>query len=135
MQSDLPRWVQITEAIAPPIIALVAAAIAGAISYRQWRTAKDKLKLDLFDRRLAMYHAAIRLIQTVEVGADGSEDWLLEDLATLRNAVWLLGSDAAAFIEHEIQLPLDRYFSIIRTLSKPTPPDVDRADLNAQAVA
>lgn len=46
--------------IGPAITGLVAIITGGAVAYfawRNWRTAKDKLAIDLFDRRLANYRA------------------------------------------------------------------------------
>ena len=37
------------------IIALIVGGFGGLIAYRQWRMARDRLKLDLFDRRLLVY--------------------------------------------------------------------------------
>ncbi|WP_155737525.1 hypothetical protein [Agrobacterium tumefaciens] len=36
--------------------------VAGVIAWRQWRTAQDKVKLDLFDRRFAVFMDARRLV-------------------------------------------------------------------------
>jgi hypothetical protein len=36
--------------------------VAGIIAWRQWRTAQDKVKLDLFDRRFAVFMDARRLV-------------------------------------------------------------------------
>jgi hypothetical protein len=47
----VPRWVEVLSALLAPAIALLAAVIAWA----QWRTARDRVKLDLFDRRMAAY--------------------------------------------------------------------------------
>lgn len=57
----LPAWVQVLSALATPAIALG----AGAIAFGQWRTARTKLVLDLFEKRVAVYSAvneAIRLV-------------------------------------------------------------------------
>lgn len=50
---DWPLIAEILKAGLPPVIALGVAWIA----YQQWKTAKDKLALDLFERRLANYRA------------------------------------------------------------------------------
>jgi hypothetical protein len=44
----------VSSALLTPVVALLAMYIA----YRQWRTAQNKLKLDLFERRVAIYEAA-----------------------------------------------------------------------------
>ena len=67
--SASPHWTAYLQAIGTPIVAVIAAGIAASIAYRQWKTAhaavqtaKNKLKLDLFDKRFAVYQAASQLI-------------------------------------------------------------------------
>jgi len=57
MQSQLPTCVLYVQALGPTIIALAASGIAGYIAFRQWLTARNRLKLDLFDKRFAIYQA------------------------------------------------------------------------------
>ena len=48
---------------AAQLIATIAiGGIAAVIAWRQWRTAQDKVKLDLFDRRFAVFMDARRLV-------------------------------------------------------------------------
>jgi hypothetical protein len=49
--SELPAWVQYSQALLTPVIALIAAGIA----FMQWRTAHQKVVLDLFERRMQAY--------------------------------------------------------------------------------
>jgi hypothetical protein len=55
--SELPYCVQLVQALGPTVVAVIAAFIAGYIAWRQWRTAHDKLSLDLFEKRFAVYEA------------------------------------------------------------------------------
>jgi hypothetical protein len=86
---QLPLWVEYTKALGAPIVAFLAACVAGIIANRQWVTARNKLKLDLFDRRMAIYMCAVRVLKQVRNGAkDGfSEIEELQDSATA--ARWL----------------------------------------------
>lgn len=61
-----PKLIDLARAIGPPavallaaLVALCAAVIASYIQYNQWKTAKDKLRLDLFDKRMAVYNTLI----------------------------------------------------------------------------
>jgi hypothetical protein len=65
-----PHWVEIVSRPSTPIVATVAATIAGLIGYRQWRTAQNKLKLDLFERRLAVHTAAMRFLSHIMTEAN-----------------------------------------------------------------
>jgi len=51
MSPTIPSWVTVLSAMLTPAVALSVAFIA----YRQWRTAQNRLKLDLFDRCLAIH--------------------------------------------------------------------------------
>jgi hypothetical protein len=44
----IPVWISTLSALLTPAIAI----LGGVIAYRQWRTARDILKFDLFDRAL-----------------------------------------------------------------------------------
>lgn len=54
-------WMQIAQLATTVVIGLIAALIA----WRQWRTARDKLKLDLFDRRLAVFMDVRKVVSEV----------------------------------------------------------------------
>ena len=65
--ATLPEWLQWTQALTPPIVSAVVIFVA----WRQWVTARQKLVLDLFDRRLEVFR---RLREAVNAIADGSGD-------------------------------------------------------------
>ncbi|QEE47480.1 hypothetical protein FVA81_24005 [Rhizobium sp. WL3] len=44
------------------IVTIAIGGIAAVIAWRQWRTAQDKVKLDLFDRRFAVFMDVRRLV-------------------------------------------------------------------------
>jgi hypothetical protein len=51
MAATLPLELQILTALLTPVIAVA----VGYVAYQQWRTAREKLVLDLFKDRLAVY--------------------------------------------------------------------------------
>jgi hypothetical protein len=68
---EYPLTVQLLEKFAPAIFAFFAAVIASLIAYRQSMTAReqrqiaqDKLKLDFFEKRFAVYKATKTLLNT-----------------------------------------------------------------------
>ncbi|MGO9049424.1 MAG: hypothetical protein ACLP19_26065 [Xanthobacteraceae bacterium] len=54
---QLPYWVQYVQALAPAIVSVIAACIAGFIAWRQYKTAHYRLCLDMFEKRFAVYEA------------------------------------------------------------------------------
>jgi hypothetical protein len=78
-------WTTYLSALLTPTIALA----VGYVAYRQWRTAQNKLKLDLFDRRLAMFDAAITLIFESQAPSGASEKALSEYFRSTQQAKWL----------------------------------------------
>ncbi|MDG4874165.1 hypothetical protein P9273_03510 [Mesorhizobium sp. WSM4935] len=58
-EQALPYWIRLIQALGPTFAGFATAAIALAvavIAYRQWRTAHDKILLDLFDRRFSVFN-------------------------------------------------------------------------------
>lgn len=51
----MPLWVDIVVKLTPALVTLVVGGIAATIAFRQFRIAKDKLRLDLFGKRLEAY--------------------------------------------------------------------------------
>jgi len=93
-QSILPEWVQWIAALAPTALGLVTAcaAIAVAIvSYRQWRAAREKLLIDLFDKRFELF---VGIDQITDQVAFRPGTWSKEsDKDVLRRTVFLFGPD------------------------------------------
>ena len=58
---QVPFWFQIIQGLGP----LAIAAMVGYVAYRQWRTARDRLRFDLFEKRYVIYER----IQTIIIAA------------------------------------------------------------------
>ena len=91
-------WTEILSALLTPTIAVVVAMIA----YRQWRTAQSRLKLDLFDRRFAVYDAARNLISSILTSGKAKDEEMLKFLTHTREAKWLLNDEIAEYFDKEI---------------------------------
>jgi hypothetical protein len=75
--SDYSKTLQLIRELGPIVVALIAAFIASIIQYRQWKTAdmqreiaKNKISLDLYDRRFAVYVATREFLASVIGPAD-----------------------------------------------------------------
>ncbi len=110
MDCGLPRWLSIAQAIGAPAVAVIAASIAGLIALQQWKTARDKLKLDLFDRRLKMYQAAQLLIDVLQVGAIERTPTIRAAFGSFKGSEWLVGPEVSKFLDDKILFPTEQYF-------------------------
>lgn len=96
--TEFPVWLEYIKALGTPFTALVAGLVGSTVAYRQWVTARNKLKLDLFDRRLAVYRAAwhfiVKLAKRDALRADDLEAFLND----AQGAQWLFDKDVVAFL-------------------------------------
>lgn len=63
--SAFPQWVKMLAALGPALAAsvtLLVGIMVAVIAYRQWRTAHEKLLIDLFDRRFSVYASIKEII-------------------------------------------------------------------------
>jgi len=74
--SSLPIWLVYVQALGPPFVAFVFGAVAAMIAWRQWKTANDKLRLDLFDRRWKVFDAVKLMVNKSAIHGD----FTIEDL-------------------------------------------------------
>lgn len=98
----LPYWLEVVKALAPLFAAVATLAIgliAGYIAWKQWETNRNKLKLDLFERRLALYEAAGNLIGHVITQARPTDEAMFKFLDETRSAAWLFDEDFAKYLE------------------------------------
>lgn len=95
MNSQLPYWISVLQALAVPAIGILAA----VIGFFQWRTAHQKLAVDLFDRRWDTYTAIRKALNpVVREGSAKDEDYWNYVRASDR-ADFLFGDDVAQFLK------------------------------------
>jgi hypothetical protein len=87
--SSLPYWIQVLQALLTPAIA----ALAVVIALFQWRTAKQKVVLDLFDRRLAKYVALRQVVAKVTTSGAATSENETQYRQALDGIDFLFGSD------------------------------------------
>jgi hypothetical protein len=98
MNSQLPLWVQYSQSLMPIIIAVAALAITVVFSYRQWRTAKGKLRYDLFERRFAVYAAMMKLFYEYKTKDHPSPAAMNQMFPILDEAKFLFGREVHKFL-------------------------------------
>ena len=89
-----PHWSAYFAALTP----LVVAVIAGWIAYRQMQVARDKLKLDLFDRRMAVYEAVRDANGAAVTSAKLTQQQEIDFLKGAKSARWLFGDDVEEYV-------------------------------------
>ncbi|RIA19052.1 hypothetical protein DFO63_4170 [Stenotrophomonas sp. AG209] len=114
---------------------LVAVAV-GIIAWRQWRTAqmqaetaRNKLKFDLFTRRMEAYDR-IRDATFRAISADWREDAEQQVFSSLKDIRWLFGQSIYNFIWQEIYEPLIDLWDAKVTIAEPgalTNPEVRKS--------
>jgi hypothetical protein len=105
MASIDPHWTEILSALLTPTVA----ALGIYIAYRQWQTSRDqattdreRLRHDLFDRRLSVYDAARTLIGTIMSSGTVTHEDLMKFLAGTREAKWLFDDDVAKYFDDDM---------------------------------
>lgn len=93
-----PHWTTYLSALLTPTVAVLGSFIA----YRQWCTAQNKLKLDLFERRIEIYDTA-RSFLGGAIGASKVKETLVADfLVDISSARWLLSEEIYEYFEKEL---------------------------------
>lgn len=93
-----PHWTQVLAALLMPTIAVFGSFIA----YRQWSTSQKKLKLELFEKRFAVYDAARSFIASVMTSGKAKEEEMFKFLSGTRETKWLLDNDIATYFDEQI---------------------------------
>ena|ERR1700686_1273856 len=94
-----PHWTAYVTALGTPIVALTAAFIAGLLQWRQARIARNKLILDLFDRRFPLYQATQDLFGTIFVHGKATDEDFTKYLWSVRTARWLFDAKLAEYLK------------------------------------
>lgn len=93
-----PHWTNYLSALLTPTVAIFGFVIA----YRQWRTAQNKLKFDLFDRRFSVYEAVEKLLASIMANGKAKDEDIFRFLVATKEAKWLLNVDVATYLEKEL---------------------------------
>lgn len=90
-----PHWTAYVTALVLPTIALIAAWIA----FRQSQIARNKLKLDLFDRRMAVYQTVRDTLAIAVTNGKLAQEDEVKYLVGIRPAQWLFGSEVLKYLD------------------------------------
>src|SRR5215468_8137537 len=96
--NQLPRWMEYVQALAPTVVAIIAALIASYIAWRQWRTAHDRLSFDLYEKCFAVYEAVENIINTAYLHGGVTQGDLDAFYEGIRGAEFLFDGRAKDFV-------------------------------------
>lgn len=118
---------ELVKALAPLCAAIIAASVGAWVAHKFGRiqegiarqqaataaaaaqTAKNKLKLDLFERRYEMYEFTVRALERVNEATESRNMPDVAFLYELRKARWIFGEDVHIFLQEEVWPALLRY--------------------------
>jgi len=86
--------IEISKGLLTPLIAIVATYIA----WQQWRTNRQKLNLERYDRRLRVYEEVRKILSIILRDANASTDDLLKFRTYVSEADFLFGSEIPEYI-------------------------------------
>ncbi len=94
-----PHWTAYVQALGTPIVAVIAAGFATYIAWRQWKTAHEKLKFDLFKERVAIHQAMTRFVDaSFEERMTREEDEAWE--YAKEKAIWLFDQPVMDYLNN-----------------------------------
>ena len=94
----VPAWLTVLSALLTPTIALAVAFIA----LRQWMTARNKLKYDLFQQRYKFYENATKFISCIGATGRAPSDVTTEFLVSTKGAHFIVGAELAKYFDNEL---------------------------------
>lgn len=82
-----------------PIVAPIIAGIATWIAFRQSQISRNKLKLDLFEKRMEVYNAVRKALGEVTRQGKLTQEQQFEYLQGTRTARWLFGHEVYTYLD------------------------------------
>jgi len=98
MSAADPHWTAYLSALLTPTVAVLGTFIA----FQQWRTARNKLKFELFQRRLATYEAVQSFLGSIMTSGKVSDEALSKYAVGTAEVRWLYGSEVSAFLRESV---------------------------------
>ena len=123
----IKQIVEISKALLTPLIAMVTVYIA----WQQWKTNRQKLNLDRYDRRLHVYEEVRRILSII--GRDGkvSTEDLFKFYTSVSEADFLLGPEIRKYIDEIYShcTKLGRWNAEYRDRTQEKPEDYDHGNV------
>lgn len=101
---------------------LVIGLLAAWIAFRQFQTARYKLKLDLYDKRMVLYEVVRRTLGAATSRGKLSQEEEIEYLSGIQTAKWLFGPEVLTYLEETLWHKIVD-FGLHNTMSSGPPSD------------
>lgn len=108
-----PHWTAYLSALLTPTVA----GIAGWIAYQQARTARAKLKLDLFEKRIGVYNEVTACLGHISRTGNTSSENDQRFLVAMHKAKWLFGAEVLSYLEAQLWANMCELHSVSTSLS------------------
>jgi len=92
------HWTAYVTALTIPVLV----ALGAFIAYRQWRTAQNKLKLDLFDKRMSVYQAVRDTLGHIASRGSISQEQQIKYLSGIQTAKWLFDQELHDYLNETL---------------------------------
>jgi hypothetical protein len=92
------HWTSYLSGLSTPVIAIFGAFIA----YRQWITGRNKLKLDLFEKRYLIFEAARKVLAESTKHHKPKDEDLYPFISAVIGAKWLFNQEVADYLQKEL---------------------------------
>jgi hypothetical protein len=89
---------KLIEGIPAGIVALIVAGVASLIAFNQFRVAKAKLNLDLFEKRMEVFNAVVELLKACAMQAPVNDKVLREYMSKMASAKFLYGDSVYEYM-------------------------------------
>lgn len=103
-----PIWLPYLSGLLTPVVA----AFGIWIAWNQWRTARRKLKLDLFDKRIVVYDAVQHAIGQIMVHGKTSAEVESAYLIGISGAKWLFDKEMDEYLSGELWRLISRLHAV-----------------------
>lgn len=120
-QSDWITAVQVVAAALSPIIAIV----GGVIAWQQFRINRNKLKLDRFDKRYAIYEASMNFAASIIANGRLKSAPYDQFMVHSRGARFLLSKEMADYLD-QLTTNAGKLHGVLHSLERPTITDEQR---------
>jgi hypothetical protein len=124
--NQLPLLVQYAQALGPAFVAIVAACIAGYIAWKQWKTAQDRLRLDMHQKRFVVYDAAKRLVNMTMIHGQLTAEDLGNFYDGIKGAEFLFDGETKVFLNKIGTMAIKAMNARARLQRQPDHPNADK---------